>query len=102
MVRITLAAAALLGLSLSPHVAAQDDPSILLGEIGRASNESLLWGPYKPNLYFGVRPKIPKSLSAGLMWAKVDNFQDVQHSMFWIRVGMLQCFWLRRCTLDDC
>ncbi|KFZ14524.1 hypothetical protein V501_03223 [Pseudogymnoascus sp. VKM F-4519 (FW-2642)] len=80
MVRITLAAAAILSLSLTPHVAAQDDPSILLGEVGRASNESLLWGPYKPNLYFGVRPKIPKSLSAGLMWAKVDNFQDVQHN----------------------
>lgn len=98
MVRITLAAAAILGLSIAPTVAAQDDPSILLGEIGRASNESLLWGPYKPNLYFGVRPKIPKSLSAGLMWAKVDNFQDVQHSMSWSIVGGLQRFWLRRRT----
>src|ERR1700712_1186084 len=96
MVRITIAAAAILSLSLSPCVAAQDDPSILLGEIGRASNESLLWGPYKPNLYFGVRPKIAKSLSAGLMWAKVDNFQDVQHSMFWNRVDVLHCLWLRR------
>ena len=83
MVPIILAVAAILGLSLSPHAAAQDDPSILLGEIGRASNESLLWGPYKPNLYFGVRPKIPKSLSAGLMWVKADNFQDVQNSMLW-------------------
>ncbi|KAK8101180.1 hypothetical protein PG999_011554 [Apiospora kogelbergensis] len=40
-------------------------------------------GPYRPNLYFGLRPRIPKSLMAGLMWAKVDNFQDVQHNFRW-------------------
>lgn len=45
-------------------------------------NESLLWGPYRPNLYFGVRPRIPKSLLTGLMWSKVDDYQSVQHSTF--------------------
>lgn len=57
------------------------DASILINEIGRESNRSLLWGPYRPNLYFGVRPRIPKSLMTGLMWSKVDNFEDVQQSM---------------------
>jgi Glycosyl hydrolase family 63 N-terminal domain len=47
---------------------------------GIASNGSLLWGPYRPNLYFGVRPRVPKSLLAGLMWAKVDNLATVQTS----------------------
>ena len=61
--------------------AADNDASILIDEIGRTSNQSLLWGPYRPNLYFGVRPRIPKSLKAGLLWAKVDNYQDVQQSM---------------------
>lgn len=56
-----------------------DDASILYKEIARAQNQSLLWGPYRPNLYFGVRPRIPKSFSGGLMWAKVDEFQEVQH-----------------------
>lgn len=65
---------------LAPAVRAEGDPSILLAELGRASNDSLQWGPYKPNLYFGVRPKIPKSLAAGLMWVKADDYQDVQHS----------------------
>ena len=60
---------------------AADDASILINEIGRTSNQSLLWGPYRPNLYFGVRPRIPKSLKAGLLWAKVDNYQDVQQSI---------------------
>ena len=60
--------------------AGADDASILYNEISRNTNQSLLWGPYRPNLYFGVRPRIPKSFMGGLMWAKVDNFQDVQNS----------------------
>lgn len=69
-----------MALLLAPTIHAEGDPNILVSEIGRASNDSLQWGPYKPNLYFGVRPKIAKSLAAGLMWAKTDNYQDVQHS----------------------
>lgn len=60
--------------------AAADDPAILYKEVARKSNDSLLWGPYRPNLYFGVRPRIPKSLLGGLMWSRVDNYQDVQNS----------------------
>jgi mannosyl-oligosaccharide glucosidase len=62
--------------------AAADDTAILYKEIARSANQSLLWGPYRPNLYFGVRPRIPKSLMGGLMWSKVDNFEDVQNSKF--------------------
>jgi mannosyl-oligosaccharide glucosidase len=64
-------------------LASQDpnDVSVLIKEAARANNESLLWGPYKPNLYFGVRPRIANSLAAGLMWAKVDDFATVQQSM---------------------
>ncbi|CAJ2508223.1 Uu.00g094090.m01.CDS01 [Anthostomella pinea] len=63
----------------SSAVAAQDE-GLLNGEIGRLNNQSLLWGPYRPNLYFGVRPRLPKSLATGLLWAKVDNYVDVQSS----------------------
>ncbi|KAI9785275.1 MAG: Processing alpha glucosidase I [Peltula sp. TS41687] len=49
------------------------DTTILINEIGRESNHSLLWGPYRSNLYFGVRPRIPKSLLVGLLWARVDH-----------------------------
>ena len=68
-------------------IASQDpnDASILIREAARANNESLLWGPYKPNLYFGVRPRIANSLSAGLMWAKVDDFATAQQSMLRFR-----------------
>ncbi|KAF2640687.1 glycoside hydrolase [Massarina eburnea CBS 473.64] len=44
-----------------------------VAEIEKASNESLLWGPYRPNLYFGVRPRIPKSLMGGLLWTRVED-----------------------------
>lgn len=67
-------------------IANQDlnDVSILIKEAARANNQSLLWGPYKPNLYFGVRPRIAKSLTAGLMWAKVDDYANAQQSAFLI------------------
>lgn len=45
------------------------------------ADQSLLWGPYRPNLYFGVRPRVPNSLLAGLMWSRVDNYATVQNSM---------------------
>ena len=47
----------------------------------KASNDSLLWGPYKPNLYFGVRPRIPKSISTGLLWTRVEDYTSVQNNV---------------------
>ncbi|KAL8782551.1 MAG: hypothetical protein Q9213_005276 [Squamulea squamosa] len=57
---------------------ARGEDQVVLSGTAKLSNETLLWGPYRPNLYFGVRPRIPKSLTTGLLWAKVDSFQDVQ------------------------
>ena len=68
-------------LSLVYVVLGEDASQHVLSENAKASNDSLLWGPYRPNLYFGVRPRIPKSLMTGLIWAKVDSFQGVQNSM---------------------
>lgn len=45
-----------------------------------ASNDTLLWGPYRPNLYFGVRPRLPNSLLTGLLWANTDNYGTVQNN----------------------
>ncbi|QIX02503.1 hypothetical protein AMS68_008020 [Peltaster fructicola] len=49
----------------------------------KASNETLLWGPYKPNLYFGVRPRLPKSVSLGMLWARTDNFDHISPNVRW-------------------
>ncbi|CAK7263585.1 Processing alpha glucosidase I [Sporothrix epigloea] len=55
------------------------DESILFSETARKNNESLLWGPYRPNVYFGVRPRIPQSLVTGLMWGRSDTYNDLQN-----------------------
>lgn len=68
-----LSAAALAAVGL-----AADGESILTSEIGRQNNQSLFWGPYKPNLYFGVRPRAPEGLFTGLMWSNVDTFMSVR------------------------
>jgi mannosyl-oligosaccharide glucosidase len=75
-----LASILLLNALVPLGLAAEDDEAILNSEIGRQNNQSLLWGPYRPNLYFGVRPRLPKSIMTGLMWGKVDNYQEVQNS----------------------
>ncbi|KAF2745649.1 glycoside hydrolase family 63 protein [Sporormia fimetaria CBS 119925] len=37
-----------------------------------AYNTSLLWGPYRPNVRFGIRPRVPQSLFMGIMWYNFD------------------------------
>ncbi|KAK9368521.1 glycoside hydrolase [Lipomyces kononenkoae] len=56
------------------------DPTarLLLAEHARASNVSLQWGPYRSNLYLGIRPRgLPKTFLSGLMWYNVDNYQNI-------------------------
>lgn len=43
---------------------------------GDLTDTSLLWGPYRSALYFGIRPRIDRSLLSGLMWFNVDNFDN--------------------------
>jgi mannosyl-oligosaccharide glucosidase len=45
----------------------------------KASNgsESMTWGPYRPNLYFGLRPRLPQSLMTGLVWFGVHDYMSV-------------------------
>lgn len=68
------------GALLFAAAASADDVSILYNEVAKAANQSLLWGPYRPNLYFGVRPRLRNSFMGGLMWANVDDIRDVQNS----------------------
>lgn len=39
----------------------------------QTTNDTLLWGPYRPNVYFGVRPRLPNSIFTGLIWSNVDT-----------------------------
>lgn len=52
-------------------------------DAARANNDSLLWGTYRPNLYFGMRPRLPESLLSGLIWYGADtyeSFRDIRHA----------------------
>ena len=66
---------------LSSASLAAEVPLDLLNAVVAASNSSLLWGPYRPNLYFGVRPRLPKSLLTGLLWSNVDDYKAFQKGM---------------------
>ncbi len=40
------------------------------------------WGPYRPNLYFGIRPQVPRTLLMGLMWAGGEDQNRIASSKF--------------------
>ncbi len=40
-------------------------------------SESLVWGAYRPNLYFGLRPRLPQSLMTGLAWFGTQDYQSI-------------------------
>ncbi|KAK5829595.1 glycoside hydrolase [Linnemannia elongata] len=44
-----------------------------------AQNSSLLWGIYRPNLYFGTRARLPDTLMTGLMWFGTQDFSGLEH-----------------------
>ncbi|KAF2692225.1 glycoside hydrolase family 63 protein [Lentithecium fluviatile CBS 122367] len=52
-------------------------PEYVGAEVLSLHNASLLWGPYRPNLYLGIRPRVPESLLMGLMWGKLDGGDEV-------------------------
>ena len=48
------------------------------------ASPALRWGPYRPNLYFGVRPQIPNTLLMGLMWSSGENREAMMKSTCFI------------------
>lgn len=68
-----LAALALLSGAMATPAAADDS---LLAPSLVAANESLLWGSYRPGLYFGLRPRLPDTLMTGLIWFGVHDWQS--------------------------
>ena len=67
----------LLALLLSRHCEAQAEQQLLGSPL--PTNDTSLW-VCRPNLYFGVRPRIPRSLLTGLIWGNMDSYATVQSS----------------------
>lgn len=66
---------ALLGLVVSLETSPEKEQ--LIKDYEKASDQSLLWGPYRPNTYMGIRPRIPHSLISGLFWFNSENLQNI-------------------------
>lgn len=45
------------------------------------SDSSLFWGTYRPNLYFGLRPRVPNTLMTGLMWHGLNDYQSLMSEL---------------------
>ncbi|GAA5999150.1 mannosyl-oligosaccharide glucosidase [Rhodotorula paludigena] len=45
---------------------------------GSPAEDSLLWGTYRPGLYFGLRPRLPSTLMTGLIWFGTGDYQSYQ------------------------
>ena len=43
-------------------------------------SDPLFWGAYRPNLYFGLKPKVPQSLMDGLMWFGTQDYQSISRT----------------------
>ncbi len=55
-------------------------PSVTPQSLNNSS--SLVWGTFRPNLYFGLRPRIPQSLMTGLVWFGTQNYQSFTSMSF--------------------
>lgn len=73
-----------------------DIPDDDLPSMDLFANDTLLWGPYRSALYFGLRPRIPRSLLCGLMWFNVDTFQGFSQFRHFYQQGdnMLRANWV--------
>lgn len=71
---------ALLAVALSAGAARASSESI--GD----DDASLFWGTYRPNLYFGLRPRVPNTLMTGLMWHGLNDYQSIisMHCLFFL------------------
>ncbi|PWZ02275.1 glycoside hydrolase [Testicularia cyperi] len=43
------------------------------------ADASLMWGTYRPQIYFGLRPRLPESLLTGLAWFGLQDYGGFQH-----------------------
>lgn len=55
---------------------ASGNPSTV-NEIAKHTRKELLWGSYRPQNYFGFRPRLPESFFMGLAWSDASSYQGL-------------------------
>jgi mannosyl-oligosaccharide glucosidase len=69
-----LAVARLRAATLPPHLRRLPGPFLsALPQFQGAHASDLLWGTYRPGLYTGIRPRVPRGLVGGVMWFAADG-----------------------------
>lgn len=58
-------------------VSASETLDFLSRRAAQYSNSTLFWGPYRPNIYVGMGPRLPNSLLSGLMWTNVNDYENL-------------------------
>lgn len=48
--------------------------------VSTSNDAAFLWGPYRPNVYLGIRARLPTSILMGLMWSTDDETQEFAKS----------------------
>lgn len=76
--RVSLAALAVHALALAlsaqaSQLAFESESDVDAAQV--AADQSLLWGTYRPGLYFGLKPRLPNSLMTGLMWYGASDYK---------------------------
>lgn len=76
------AVSALILLALCIKLVFSTVQTTLVDDYNKATEASLLWGPYRPNAYVGIRPRLDHSLVSGLFWFNsdsMDNLDKIRH-----------------------
>jgi len=55
-----------------------DEPSERDNNYIKMSDKTLLWGPYRPNVYVGMRPRVPKGVMMGLSWFGANDYRQIR------------------------
>lgn len=75
--KLSLAIVALKALAVSAQasqLAFGSDGNVDVDAAEVAADQSLLWGTYRPGLYFGLKPRLANSLMTGLMWYGANDY----------------------------
>ncbi|KAM9378099.1 mannosyl-oligosaccharide glucosidase [Phaethornis superciliosus] len=63
---------------VTPHPA---PPALPPGSTGPLASPQLFWGTYRPQVYFGMKTRSPRSLVTGLMWLQEgDSTSGLRHT----------------------
>lgn len=86
-------------LAAQPHVSAKAASANV--DTAPKGKDWQTWSPYRPGLYFGVRPNIPETLLMGLMWGNGTDKDSLANSVYHLPNAARSNPGRRRCTFAD-